>query len=149
MLCWVFTAAHRLSRVAGSGGHSLVAVHGLLTAVASPCGGAQALGCSGFGSWGTRAQLPRGIWDPPGPGIEPVSPASQGGFSTTGPLGKPPGSVLESGRSPGEGNGSLLQCLAWEIPWTEEPGGLQSMGLRVCVCVHSVAKSCLTHPFWF
>ena len=20
--------------------------------------------------------------------------------------------------------------LAWEIPWTEEPGGLQSMGLR-------------------
>ena len=21
--------------------------------------------------------------------------------------------------------------LAWEIPWTEEPGGLQSMGLRV------------------
>ena len=23
--------------------------------------------------------------------------------------------------------------LAWEIPWTEEPGGLQSMGLqRVC-----------------
>ena len=30
-----------------------------------------------------------------------------------------------SKRSPGEGNGSLL---AWEIPWTEEPGGLQSMG---------------------
>ena len=23
---------------------------------------------------------------------------------------------------------NLLQCLAWEIPWTEEPGGLQSMG---------------------
>ena len=21
-------------------------------------------------------------------------------------------------------------CLAWEIPWTEEPGGLQSMGLK-------------------
>ena len=22
------------------------------------------------------------------------------------------------------------RILAWEIPWTEEPGGLQSMGLR-------------------
>ena len=22
--------------------------------------------------------------------------------------------------------------LAWEIPWTEEPGGLQSMGLQKC-----------------
>ena len=32
------------------------------------------------------------------------------------------------GRSPGEGNGNLFQDLAWRIPWTEEPGGLQSMG---------------------
>ena len=33
------------------------------------------------------------------------------------------------GRSPGEGNGNPLQfILAWEIPWTEDPGGLQSMG---------------------
>ena len=27
-----------------------------------------------------------------------------------------------------EGNGNLLQYSSWEIPWTEEPGGLQSMG---------------------
>ena len=73
----------QVSVVAGNGGHSLVAGHRLLTAVASPCGGAQALGCSGFGSWGARAQLPHGIWDLPGPGIEPVSPALQGRFSTT------------------------------------------------------------------
>ena len=33
-----------------------------------------------------------------------------------------------SRRSPREGNGSLSSILAWEIPWTEEPGGLQSMG---------------------
>ena len=33
-----------------------------------------------------------------------------------------------SGRSPGEGNGSLLQYSCLEIPWTEEPSGLQSMG---------------------
>ena len=31
-----------------------------------------------------------------------------------------------------EGNGTHSSILAWEIPWTEEPGGLQSMGsLRV------------------
>ena len=72
----------RLSLVAGSGGHSLVAGHRLLTAVAAPCGGAWALGCSGFGSWGAWALLLHGIWDLPGPGIEPVSPALQGRFST-------------------------------------------------------------------
>ena len=31
------------------------------------------------------------------------------------------------GRSPGEVNGYLLSILAWRIPWTEEPGRLQSM----------------------
>ena len=30
-------------------------------------------------------------------------------------------------RSLGEGNGNPL---VWEIPWTEKPGGLQSMGLQ-------------------
>ena len=33
-----------------------------------------------------------------------------------------------SGRSPGRGNGALLQYLASGIPWTEEPGGPQSIG---------------------
>ena len=32
--------------------------------------------------------------------------------------------------SPGEGNGDPSSILAWEIPWTEEPGGLQSMRLQ-------------------
>ena len=35
-------------------------------------------------------------------------------------------SIPGSGRSPGRGNGNL----AWSIPWTEEPGGLQSTGLQ-------------------
>ena len=30
---------------------------------------------------------------------------------------------------PGGGNGSPLQCSCWRIPWTEEPGGTQSLGL--------------------
>ena len=29
-----------------------------------------------------------------------------------------------------EGNGNPLQYSAWRIPWTEEPGRLQSMGLQ-------------------
>ena len=33
------------------------------------------------------------------------------------------------GRSSGEGNGNS-NILAWKIPWTEELGGLQSMGLQ-------------------
>ena len=36
------------------------------------------------------------------------------------------GSIPGWGRSPGKGNGNLLS-IAWEIPWTEKPGGLQSM----------------------
>ena len=44
--------------------------------------------------------------------------------ANTGDVGSVPG--LE--RSPGEGNGNHSSILAWEIPWMEEPGGLQSMG---------------------
>ncbi|XP_067558042.1 cAMP-responsive element modulator isoform X15 [Pseudorca crassidens] len=40
-------------------------------------------------SHGLRAQLLHGTRDPPGPGHEPVSPASAGGLSTTAPPGKP------------------------------------------------------------
>ena len=36
--------------------------------------------------------------------------------------------ILESGRSPGEGDGNPLQYSCLENPWTEEPGGLQSTG---------------------
>ena len=37
------------------------------------------------------------------------------------------GSILGSGRSPGVGNGNALQYSCLKIPWTEEPGGPQSM----------------------
>ena len=40
------------------------------------------------------------------------------------------GSIPGSGRSPGVGNGNPLNILAWRIPWTEEPGGLQFMVLQ-------------------
>ena len=38
------------------------------------------------------------------------------------------GLIPGSGRSPGGRNGNHSSILAWEIPWTEESGGLQSMG---------------------
>ena len=37
------------------------------------------------------------------------------------------GSIPGSGRSPGEGNDIPLQYSCLDYPWTEEPGGLQSM----------------------
>ena len=46
------------------------------------------------------------------------------------------GDIREAGsnpglrRSPGGGLGNPLQCSCLEIPWTEEPGRLQSMGLQ-------------------
>ena len=40
---------------------------------------------SSCGAW---AELPLGVWDVPGPGIEPVIPALAGELSTTGPSGK-------------------------------------------------------------
>ena len=39
------------------------------------------------------------------------------------------GSISGLGRSLGEGNGTHSSILAWEIPWSEKPGG-----------VHGVAK---------
>ena len=41
------------------------------------------------------------------------------------------GLIPGSGRSPGEANEEMAthsSIHAWENPWTEEPGGLQSMG---------------------
>ena len=40
------------------------------------------------------------------------------------------GSIPGSRRYPGEENGNPLQVVTWRIPWTEESGKLQSMGLK-------------------
>ena len=41
-----------------------------------------------------------------------------------------PDSIPGSGRFLGEGNGNHSSILGWKIPWTEEPGGLQSRSLQ-------------------
>ena len=40
-----------------------------------------------------------------------------------------PGSIPGLGRSPEKEMATHSSILAWRIPWTEEPGGLQTMGL--------------------
>ena len=44
--------------------------------------------------------------------------------------GRDAGLIPGLGRSPGEGHGNPLQYLAWVIPWREEPGELQPIGLQ-------------------
>ena len=72
----------------GKRGPLFIAVRGPLTIAASPVA-EHGLQTRRLSSRGTRAQLLRGMWDLPRPGLEPVSPALAGRFSTTAPPGKP------------------------------------------------------------
>ena len=73
--------------------------------------------------------------DLPNPGVEPQSPVFQllMGF-LNGSGGSPPAMQETQVQSLGEedplekGTATHSSILALEIPWTEEPGGLQSMG---------------------
>ena len=99
-LCWVFVSVRGLSLVAASGGHSSSRCAGLspsqpllLRSTGSRRAGSvvvehrlQTLRLSNCGS---RAQLLHGMWDLPRLGLEPVSPALAGRFSTTAPPRKP------------------------------------------------------------
>ena len=58
------------------------------------------------------------------------------------------GSIPGSGRSPGEGNGKHSSTLAWEIPWMEEPGGLQSTGSQRVGQDRATSLSRSMFPFW-
>ena len=88
-LCWVFVSVRGSSPVAASGGPLLIAVRGPLTIAASLVA-EHRLQTRRLSSCGSRAQLIRGMWDPPRPGLKPVSPALAGRLPTTAPPGKPP-----------------------------------------------------------
>ena len=88
------------SLVVASGGYSLLQCTGfsLWWLLLLRSTGSRHLGFSSCGSWalerrlsscGTWAQLLRGMWDLPGPGLEPLSPALAGGFPTPATSGKP------------------------------------------------------------
>ena len=91
---------------------SLVVEHRLQTRRLSNCG-----------SW---AQLLRGMWDLPRPGLEPMPPALAGRFLTTAPPGKPLTSFL-----------SRVPC----IP-TSWPSGLQFLPLTC-----SLSRLCMDPSF--
>ena len=110
---WVFVTACGLSLVVASRGYSLLWYMGfslwwllLLWSMGSRPRGLQYLwsmgsvvvahGLSSCGSWAVErklsscdAYLLHGMWDLPGRGFEPMSPALAGGFLTTVPPGKP------------------------------------------------------------
>ena len=76
-----------LSLVAASGGPPSLWCAGL--SLSRPLIAEHRLQTRRLSSRGSRAQLLRGMWDLPRPGLEPVSPALAGRFSTTAPPGKP------------------------------------------------------------
>ena len=73
----------------GERGPLFIAVCGPLTIAASLVAEHRLQTCR-LSSCGSRAQLLRGMWVRPRPGLEPVSPALAGRFSTTAPPEKPP-----------------------------------------------------------
>ena len=72
----------------GKRGPLFIAVRRPLT-IAAPPVAEHRLQTRRLSNCGSRAQLRRGVWDPPRPGLEPVSPALAGRLSTTAPPGKP------------------------------------------------------------
>ena len=73
---------HRFSLVVARGGSSPGVARRLLVAVAA------LVVRHRLGSCGTWTWLPHGMWNPPGPGIEPVSPCTGRQVLTTEPPGK-------------------------------------------------------------
>ena len=111
-LSWVFVSVRGFSPVAASGGHSSSWCAGPLTIVASLVA-EHRLQMRRLSSCGSRAQLLRGMWDLPRPGLEPVSPALAGRFSTTAPPGKP--DVLLMYHEPADNNMLLCPWTYWKI----------------------------------
>ena len=72
----------------GERGPLFIAVRGPLTIMASLVA-EHSLQTRRLSNCGSRAQLLRGMWDLPRPGLEPVSPALAGRLSTTAPPRKP------------------------------------------------------------
>ena len=105
---------------------SLVAEHRLQTRMLSNCG--------------PRAQPLRGMWDPTRPGLEPVSSALAGRFSTTVPPGKPHPHCLNGCFSP-----SLSPPpFSWMVLST--PYSLSAYIMR-CTCIVKLALSTLVRKY--
>ena len=109
----------------GKRGPLFIAVRGPLTIAASLVA-EHRIQTRRLSSCGSRAQLLRGMWDPPRAGLEPVSPALAGRLSTTAPPGKSNLSVFEgskySGQSPDPVNISFWRLLHKYCIWILRSG---------------------------
>ena len=85
----------------------------------------------GFHSCGSWAQLLRGMWDLPGPGLKPVAPALAGGFLTTVPPGKPFPNTFDSW---------FVEPWMW-IPRRRRAGCKYTHKIRYCLERYSINDS--------
>ena len=71
-----------MQALSSGGGQGLLSICSVTTPHRSglSCCREQALGCTGFNSCGTRAQLLHGMWDLPRPEIKPMDPVLAGRF---------------------------------------------------------------------
>ena len=90
----------------GERGPLFIAVRGPLTIAASLVVGHR-LQTRRLSNCGSRAQLLRGMWDPPRPGLEPVSPALAGRFPTAAPPGKPDCALISNWQNSSQ---KFLRC---------------------------------------
>ena len=85
----------------------------------------------GLSSCGVRAWLPCGMWDVPGSGIHPVSPALAGDLFTTEPSGRPP----EGSFNIESGNTAIGKCKGREGKEDSEDSTSHELQQFRCTCV--------------
>ena len=102
----------------GERGPLFIAVRGPLTIAASLVAGHR-LQTRRLSNCGPRAQLLRGMWDLPRPGLELVPPELAGRFSTTAPPGKP-----------------------YVLALTQHPGSYAEVWLAYSPCLRYSGKRC-------
>ena len=132
----------------GERGPLFIAVRGPLTIAASLLA-EHRLQTRSLSNCGSQAQLLRGMWDLPRPGLEPVYPALAGRFSTTAPPGKPQAKCLKSRFWQGhavskafrEGSFFASSSFQWLLAIVGVLG-LWEHSSNLCLCLHVIFPMC-------
>ena len=114
----------------GKQGPLFIAVRGPLT-IALSLVAEHRLQMHRLSSCGSRAQLFHGMWDLPRPGLEPLSPALAGRFSTTVPPGKPPIQLQNNLYIVSQSPASYLHCVRQKKQLKVRDGILKSKFLTL------------------
>ena len=120
----------------GERGPLFIVVRGPFTIAAPPVAGHR-LQTRRLSSCGSRAQLLRSMWDLPRLGLEPVSPALAGGFSTTAPPGKPPLFLLTpypNPRNPSKSRSSARSSLTLPCTLSPQPRASKTLIVSITQC---------------